>query len=556
MPSSSSSPPQTSQDVMVLHRIIRFIAKLAAHSFFTEVRVIGGENVPKDGPIIVTATHHNMMLDPVILSVGFPHERMLNYWSKAGLFKHPVAAWILYSSGNIPVDRKSNDRQKLFKGTFQALAKGNAVALFPEGTSYTEPRIMQVKDGAAWAALEYTKWKKDHPELADQPEVRIVPAAIVYTNKSKYRSAVVMEFGKPIPASEYVEQFLSEGEGAARAAVKRMSRKIESELIETTINSPDCRLYTLLILIRDSLAAIIGLPFFFLPLIVHIPAYIMGRIGAKLVEEEEETQAQNKVAFGLISLLFIYSSAFFFLWALFWYTPLGALLSGFLVYLFAAYHTQMIDGNYERAKRFVAAWRVLVGVWTPRRFDLSLSALSQFMTPKTPAPNPWIERPRGPAKSESGDTPLVRSSSLTDLQLQKEPPVKTRASRRPPSRRLVRHVLRARVEAVNALASLFDQLEEAGSQKRIRSSPHLAQTFGETIVAQTVAEGAGEYGGSSEATEGYRAVKEVVAFLRQKGAKIPTLRHGRIQGNWAALSSEGEEYTTSDEKEGATLGSI
>ena len=201
------------------------------------------------------------------------------------------------------------------------------------------------------------------------------------------------------------------------------------------------------------------------------------------------------------------------------------------------------------AKRFVAAWRVLVGVWTPRRFDLSLGALSQFMTPKTPPPNPWIERTRGPAKSETGDTPLVRSSSLTDLQLQKEPPVKTRASRRPPSRRLVRHVLRARVEAVNALASLFDQLEEAGSQKRIRSSSHLAQAFGGTIVAQTVAEGAGN-GSNSEATEGYRAVKEVVSFLRQKGAKIPTLRHGRFEGNWAAaLSSEGEEYTTSDEKE-------
>jgi glycerol-3-phosphate O-acyltransferase/dihydroxyacetone phosphate acyltransferase len=111
-------------------------------------------------------------------------------------------------------------------------------------------------------------------------------------------------------------------------------------------------------------------------------------------------------------------------------------------------------------------------------------------------------------------------------------------------------VLRARVEAVNALANLFDQLEEAGSQKRIRSSAHLAQAFGESIVAQTVAEGAGENGSNSEATEGYRAVKEVFSFLRQKGAKIPTLRHGRFEGNWAAaLSSEGEEYTTSDEKE-------
>ena len=84
----------------ILHRILRRIASWAVYSFFTEVRVIGGENVPTNGPIIVyvflsinltrpgsyttrmlylgcldltlmarfrTATHHNMMLDPAIL---------------------------------------------------------------------------------------------------------------------------------------------------------------------------------------------------------------------------------------------------------------------------------------------------------------------------------------------------------------------------------------------------------------------------------------------------------------------------------------------------------
>jgi hypothetical protein len=37
----------------ILHRIIVRIASWAVHSFFTEVRVIGGENVPANGPIIV-----------------------------------------------------------------------------------------------------------------------------------------------------------------------------------------------------------------------------------------------------------------------------------------------------------------------------------------------------------------------------------------------------------------------------------------------------------------------------------------------------------------------
>jgi 1-acyl-sn-glycerol-3-phosphate acyltransferase len=40
-------------DAYILHRIIRRLAGWAVWSFFTEVHVIGGENVPKEGPIIV-----------------------------------------------------------------------------------------------------------------------------------------------------------------------------------------------------------------------------------------------------------------------------------------------------------------------------------------------------------------------------------------------------------------------------------------------------------------------------------------------------------------------
>ena len=40
-------------DTKPLHRLIRFISGLAVDSFFTEVRIVGGEYVPKEGPIIV-----------------------------------------------------------------------------------------------------------------------------------------------------------------------------------------------------------------------------------------------------------------------------------------------------------------------------------------------------------------------------------------------------------------------------------------------------------------------------------------------------------------------
>ncbi len=78
-----------------------------------------------------------------------------------------------------------------------------------------------------------------------------------------------------------------------------------------------------------------------------MPVYIMGRLGARMVEDEEETQATNKVTFGLLSMLMIYPAAFFFLWALLWYTPMGAILAGGIVYLFAIYHNKMINGQYD-----------------------------------------------------------------------------------------------------------------------------------------------------------------------------------------------------------------
>ncbi|THU95516.1 hypothetical protein K435DRAFT_723613 [Dendrothele bispora CBS 962.96] len=641
-----------SDDIFVLHRIIRYISGVAASTFFTEVRVLGGENVPQSGPMIVTATHHNMMLDPVILSSQFPNQRILHYWSKASLYANPVMKYILLSSGNIPVDRKSNDRQKLFKGTFEALAQGHAVALFPEGTSYTEPRIMQVKDGAAWAALEYTKWAKENPgKVRTNQDIVVVPAAIVYTNKSKYRSSVIMEFGKPITMDPYKELFFSDAEGAPRAAAKRLTHAIEKGLVQATVNAPDwdtlyaarmardilwekdgsidlsefvvitqtlvdlfstsyvtsninsvrrtlleyysllqstnltnsvlhalplprdldpkipatlpSRLLTLLIFIRDSTSSLVRLPFFFLPLLVHLPVYIMGRIGARLVEDEEETQAQNKVAFGLISMFMIYPASFFFLWALFWYSSIGALAAAVTVYLFAMYHNRMINVNYEHAKRFIAAWRILIGVWAPKKWDLSLTALSQYTTPSIPKENPWIDknknRPTTPTTSSptsSSVTPtsspksslpnLVPPTPKVGLPAQEEPPA--RSKRRPPTRRIMRHVLRARVEAVKALASFFDQLEKVnrgGERVKVRASPHLAKAYGgglnEADVSPVSLDNKDGFELPADEPYGWRYATEVIGFLKSQGAKIPSLRHGRlpVDEDWA-LSTDAE----------------
>ena len=97
---------------------------------------------------------------------------------KSSLFEFPLAAAILSSSGAIPVTRNHSHSSSLFKSTSLALNHGEAIGVFPEGTSYTQPRIMQVKPGAVRAAAESGKG------------VVVVPVAIVYTDKSRYKSRV------------------------------------------------------------------------------------------------------------------------------------------------------------------------------------------------------------------------------------------------------------------------------------------------------------------------------------------------------------------------------
>ena len=93
------------------------------------------------------------------------------------------------------------------------------------------------------------------------------------------------------------------------------------------------------------MSALIRLPFFLFPLLFHLPIYVMARLGARLVEDEEETQAQNKVVFGLLLCLMMYPTAFYVLWAFFWFTPVGALGAAALVWLFVFYHTKLISGT-------------------------------------------------------------------------------------------------------------------------------------------------------------------------------------------------------------------
>ena len=154
---------------------------------------------------------------------------------------------------------------------------------------------------------------------------------------------------------------------------------------------------------------------------------------------------------------------------------------------------------------------MLVGVWTPKKWDLAGSSLGQYTTPFIPPENPWVQ-PRA-----NGDEPAP-SIALS-------PPHRGKHRRKAPSSRLIRHVLRARVEAVKALVAFIAHLEKgAPEERRVKSSKHLAEMYGNGV-------------------EGWRNGREIVSYLTKRGATIVGLEGSiRFEGEWVgeAVSSDWE----------------
>lgn len=175
-------------------------------------------------------------------------------------------------------------------------------------------------------------------------------------------------------------------------------------------------------------------------------------------------------------------------------------------------------------KRVAATWRVLLGVWAPKKWEYSLTALAQYTATPIPPTSEWI----------TGKTKVTVNCVAP------EPPVSPQPyrARRPRSGRVMRHVLRARAEALRSLASFIAQLEASPADKRVRASVHLARVYG-GVESPAGASDTNSVDESPPEPIGWRHAREVVSYLRGHGAKIAALKQG-IEADWAALNSDGE----------------
>jgi 1-acyl-sn-glycerol-3-phosphate acyltransferase len=129
--------------------ILRAIV-LAALRPLLGLRLIGVENVPHDGPLLV-ASNHLSNADPIILEAAFP--RPLFFLGKSELFRNPIFRWILHRFGGIPVERGTPDLTAIRRAR-AVLEQGIALAIYPEGVRSRTIALLRGLPGAGLIALQ------------------------------------------------------------------------------------------------------------------------------------------------------------------------------------------------------------------------------------------------------------------------------------------------------------------------------------------------------------------------------------------------------------------
>ncbi len=219
------------------YEVLRKYIQFADWIIHKKVMINGKENIPLNKPIIFAPNHQNALSDPLSIVL---HTKTQPVWlARADIFKNKTIASILKFLKIMPVYRMRDGKENLLKNdttfdqSIHVLVKNGALALFPEAAHSGKRQMLAHKK--AVPRIVFMAMEKAGSDL----DIQIIPTGIYYSSYWKFNRTVVVNFGKPIAAKAYFEEFKNNENNA----IQSLRQRIYDELLPLVIEIKSTKHY-------------------------------------------------------------------------------------------------------------------------------------------------------------------------------------------------------------------------------------------------------------------------------------------------------------------------
>jgi 1-acyl-sn-glycerol-3-phosphate acyltransferase len=204
-------------------------ARVAVRPFFSllyNAHVTGAENVPRSGPVILSANHRSFFDTPALM-LACP--RPVVFLGKAEYMDHWKTRYSFPALGMVPIRRDvARASMAALETATGLLADGSVVGIYPEGTRSRDGLLHRGQSGVAHLAL-----KSGAPVvpvgLTGTEEIQPIGAGV-----PRLRGRLTVAFGEPIDPQEYRS-------GGGRRRRRHITRDVMAAIAELSDQeqSPD-----------------------------------------------------------------------------------------------------------------------------------------------------------------------------------------------------------------------------------------------------------------------------------------------------------------------------
>jgi 1-acyl-sn-glycerol-3-phosphate acyltransferase len=221
----------------VLLRFAHWIGGIALHWFYADIVILDRDRIPRDGPLLVAMNHQNALVDALLAMWAVPRDVRIT--AKATIGANPLGALLVRSLGIVSLRRSADEgatvdrsrNEQAFASIEDALRHGEAVLMFPEGRSHSEPGIAPLKTGLARAAFR--------ARASGVRGIRIVPIGAAFEDKAQPGTDAALVVGELIDVDAWSgeDPHALTTELAARLAIAA-ERGAELLALDRTVGTP------------------------------------------------------------------------------------------------------------------------------------------------------------------------------------------------------------------------------------------------------------------------------------------------------------------------------